>query len=40
MECIAHVRGGKVCCVTLNGTAGVRAMRDLSLEWFPRLSVH
>lgn len=39
IECIAHVRKDDVCHVTLNGHAGVEAMRDKIQDLFPGLSV-
>ena len=39
IECIAHVRSGNVCHVTLSGNAGVEAMRHKIQNLFPGLSV-
>lgn len=39
IECIAHVRGDNVCYVTLDGNAGVAAMRDKIKASFPGLSI-
>ncbi len=39
IECIAHVRRDEVCYVTLNGNAGVEAIRDKIQDLFPGLSV-